>query len=27
VFLDLPFQVPDQEDTTLEIQFPVEKAA
>lgn len=27
VFLDLPFQVPDQEETTLEIQFPVEKAA
>ncbi len=27
VFLDLPFQVPDQEETTLEIQFPVQKAA
>jgi effector-binding domain-containing protein len=27
VFLDLPFQVPDQEETALEIQFPVEKAA
>lgn len=27
VFLDMPFQVPGQEETTLEIQFPVAKAA
>ena len=27
VFLELPFQKPDQEDTVMEIQFPVTKAA
>jgi effector-binding domain-containing protein len=27
VFLDMPFQPPSQEDPTVEIQFPVTKAA